>query len=293
MSRKDIHRPSAMNPKDYRVLAVGEVERDFNHETGRDVNYLVLHEIAPRWSELGQPDQSTWEGHREDQCDHCGAHIKYFSVIEHIHTGEIITVGLNCTGRFASGDWNYYREFLKTQAINDRRERKWREAHPDLGIALQFCLSAKAGRVASKIAHGLRQWGISDKQTEVIRREYADYLERLRKAETQPETTCPAGRHTVTGTVLSVKEVENNYAVSRWDPEHIYKMLVQDERGFKVYGTLPGCFGRAIQGHRVTFRAEIEPSAKDPFFGIYKRPTKAECLDLEVAVSSAPCRGSL
>lgn len=279
MSRKDVHRPSMMNPADYRVLAVGEVDVEENPETGMPVYFLVLIEEDPRWSELGEPDESTWEGHRQNQCDHCGARIKFFSVVEHIPTGEILTVGLQCTGRFFNRDWNYCRELLKTKAIRDRRVRKWLEANPDLAIALQFCQSEAASHIARDVASKLREFGLSEKQTTLIRKEYEGYKQRQEAAQEAPETTCPTGRVTITGTVVSVKEIEDTFTPNYGGRAfYIYKMLVKDDRGFKVYGTLPGCFGRAIQGYRVSFSAQVEPSTKDPFFGTYKRPTKAECL---------------
>jgi len=49
--------------------------------------------------------------------------------------------------------------------------------------------------------------------------------------------------------------------------------LVQDDRGFKVWGT-----SQADKGDRVTFMARVEVSQDDPKFGFYKRPTKVQIL---------------
>jgi hypothetical protein len=52
-------------------------------------------------------------------------------------------------------------------------------------------------------------------------------------------------------------------------------MLVKDDRGFRVYGTVPGDIIGVANGDRVRFDAAVEPSKDDPKFGFYKRPTKA------------------
>lgn len=54
-------------------------------------------------------------------------------------------------------------------------------------------------------------------------------------------------------------------------------MLVQDDRGFKVWGSVPSSISEAGTGDRVTFSATIEASDKEDF-GFFKRPTKAQIL---------------
>jgi len=98
----------------------------------------------------------------------------------------------------------------------------------------------------------------------------------------------PTGRQQVTGRIVSVKEVENQYGVTM-------KVLVADDRGFRVFGTraasmlvpcetgyIDGSDGRryrpASVGDRVTFVATIEPS-HDRGFGFYSRPAKARAAE--------------
>ena len=111
-----------------------------------------------------------------------------------------------------------------------------------------------------------------------------------------------AGRIRITGRVVSFKEVEDHFSYSA---HTITKILVEDDRGFRVYGTIPQALTDAVwdswagsledyedrhlygpgywkehhlKGARVSFAATTEPSDTDPHFGFFKRATKAEYL---------------
>lgn len=89
-------------------------------------------------------------------------------------------------------------------------------------------------------------------------------------------TPVPTGRQLVAGTVLGVKKQE---AYVAWGSAS-YKMLVQDDRGFKVWGTVPlsmeGDWGfDTLRGMRVEFTATLQRSDDDELFGFYSRPAKA------------------
>ena len=92
------------------------------------------------------------------------------------------------------------------------------------------------------------------------------------------------GRQVVPGHVLSTKWVDTQYGGS-------LKMLVRDERGFKLWGSVPASLDSLAKGDRISYSATVEQSNDDPKFGFFKRPTKAELLSLaqdseELAVSS-------
>ncbi len=102
-----------------------------------------------------------------------------------------------------------------------------------------------------------------------------------RIAERAASEDCPTGRFKITGDVMSTKSVDSQYG-------YVFKMLVRDDRGFKVFGSIPSCLElfddkdgnqRALAiGDRVEFMAAIEQSKDDVKFGFYKRPTKAKLL---------------
>tara|TARA_R110000796_G_scaffold36417_1_gene92764 strand:- start:8 stop:778 length:771 start_codon:yes stop_codon:yes gene_type:complete len=124
------------------------------------------------------------------------------------------------------------------------------------------------------IYNKLLQYGsLSSKQIEFCYNMLSDFEEKqiARKeqaildanAEPVPVTD---ERMQITGKILATKYVENDWGGSM-------KSLVQDDRGFKVWGT-----SQADKGDRVTFMARVEVSQDDPKFGFYKRPTKVQIL---------------
>ncbi len=119
-----------------------------------------------------------------------------------------------------------------------------------------------------------------------------------RESERRPVQT---GTQIFTGQIISIKNHESHYGYSR---QITTKMVVRDDRGFKVWGTMPqalidavydawlgsladpehrGDFGPEVwrqwakdQGVRVTFTETVEPAEGDDSFdvGFYTRPRK-------------------
>jgi len=82
----------------------------------------------------------------------------------------------------------------------------------------------------------------------------------------------PEGRVVITGTVLAFKVQESMYG-------DVLKMLVQDDRGFRVWGSVPSSLDDAERESRITFTATVTASDKDAKFGFFKRPAKAAVID--------------
>ena len=78
------------------------------------------------------------------------------------------------------------------------------------------------------------------------------------------------GRITITGEVVRLYSRETDFGVQ-------FKMIVLDDRGFKVCGTQPMSLD-VNEGDRVEFVATVEASQNDNAFGFFKRPTKAQAL---------------
>jgi hypothetical protein len=145
-----------------------------------------------------------------------------------------------------------------------------------------------AWRIADDIASKLEKYTkpLSEKQTAFMVKAHGEYLgreakkaqERLKieRGEIKP---CPTGRVQITGTILSVKWVENDFGGT-------YKMLVQDDSGFKVYGTVPASLPCSDRGTRIQFTATVQPSKDDIVFGIYSRPTKAQVIEEETETAA-------
>lgn len=90
-------------------------------------------------------------------------------------------------------------------------------------------------------------------------------------AERAASADVPEGRHVVTGTIVRIRAENNPFAYN----QTVTKMLVRDDTGFKVWGTLPDALWGAEVGEHITFTASLTPSNDDTKFGFFKRPTKA------------------
>lgn len=97
-----------------------------------------------------------------------------------------------------------------------------------------------------------------------------------RDAAHEAAEDAPEGRVVITGTVLAFKIQESMYG-------DVLKMLVQDDRGFRVWGSVPSSLDDAERESRITFTATVTASDKDAKFGFFKRPAKAAVLDVQEA----------
>jgi hypothetical protein len=153
-------------------------------------------------------------------------------------------------------------------AAKQAARTEWEAANADLLATIK----ANADR-----DHFLRQWAhtVQVPTAEVL--ETIDGIlaelaaEDERKANAVPVAE---GRGEVVGEVLTVKTQDSFYGYGRVE----VKMLVADDRGFKVWGTLPAALADANRGSRVRFTATLQQSRDDEAFGFFKRPAKAELL---------------
>jgi len=125
---------------------------------------------------------------------------------------------------------------------------------------------------------------LSEKQISAGADAIARHFDRkaARAAEQEAAEPVVEGRIEITGEVLTTKYTDGYYGSTK-------KMLVRDDRGFKVWGTVPESLDRVDgilssetvlkAGQRVKFTAQVEASSDDPKFGFFKRPSKAVRLD--------------
>lgn len=151
----------------------------------------------------------------------------------------------------------------------------------------------------------LDEVGFSPRQIEVLTDIAAKRVARQEEAAQHP---VPAGRVVVTGEIVSAKVVEGDYGTA-------YKVTVKDDRGFRIYVSLPkaqadeaitefeqahldadgnfpyytygpacwflgtqGTDEQGVKGRRITFTATLEQSRDDASFGFGSRPTKGQWL---------------
>lgn len=194
----------------------------------------------------------------------------------------LIHVGHTCAAetftlpdRFAVDQRNHKRriEAARARRILNAKVEAFYAAHPNISALREGYQSNFVKDVLAKLA----QYGeLSERQVEALERAFAQRQQRAEEeaakqaASNEPVVPCPTGRVSITGIVLNTKYVENDFT-----GYETLKMLVRDNRGFKVWGTMPRSLDANV-GDSVTFTANLEASCKDPQFGFFKRPTKAK-----------------
>lgn len=130
-----------------------------------------------------------------------------------------------------------------------------------------------------------RYGNLSEKQAAAVVRAYEK--ESAPKQEEEQGSPVVEGKITVTGEVKKAYHKETDFG-SR------FVMIVQDDRGFKVWGTVPSTLcdihdldvdrvlSRCVEeGDRIKFSANVTKSDRDESFGFFKRPTKATVIEGE------------
>jgi hypothetical protein len=271
-ARTDAHRPAALVTEDYEYM--------FAADTG-----------APHWAaplvesgfikELTNYDPATAD-RGSNQCHHCGAHLRYVAWLRYVPTGKTIVVGETCLeNRFERATVDFQR--LRKAAELDRKAQRIVKAvaafvaeNPDLAFMADKTAVISNDFVAD-VARKLRMYGdLSEKQIAAVRKSVVRDAEYAAKraawaerdaAEKLTAIPAPSGTVEVTGEVISTKWHDSDYGTT-------LKWTVKDDRGFKVWGTVPT--GITVnRGDRVAFTANLTVSDRDEFFAFAKRPRKA------------------
>jgi hypothetical protein len=121
----------------------------------------------------------------------------------------------------------------------------------------------------ASLAEGMNRYGsLTERQTAALKRSLTQDLDRA-AAPVVTISPIPSGRVLIVGTVKSTKWQDNDFGGA-------WKMLVQSDSGWRVWGTVPAALGGAYVGDRVSFVAAITP--KDREFGFFSRPAQARKL---------------
>lgn len=161
-------------------------------------------------------------------------------------------------------------EFLAEQTPEDRAglqaiiDAPWDERHG----------------IADDIIRKLKQFGsISRGQIDLALKVQAERAEAIEAAANAPEIPeLIEGRREITGLVLSTKTKESQFGTQ-------FKMLVEEDDGNRVFGTIPRSIDDVVwdtnRTVRVSFTAEVTVSGDDEHFGWFRRPTKATAVEIE------------
>ena len=280
INRVDAHRPAEMVPANYTYLA-----SSFGYKAQNE-DGLMYTEIewdgTERWEALGSPVKSTCAHAKGGQCDHCGAHHTYQTLLEYKPTGEVLSVGHTCAWeRFGNPDFKNViagaarRAELKA-ARNHRVAKAVSAMSAEVLAAYEWAQTDGAQPIAADIASKVAAYGpLSVKQEAFLVKLMTEAQEVAVALEAKTITPCPTGRLTVEGEVKTTKYQESDYGGA-------WKMLVETTDGYKVWGTVPSAIHGVQKGDVVKFTASIQPSDNDVTFGFFSRPSKP------VLVSSQP-----
>jgi hypothetical protein len=178
--------------------------------------------------------------------------------------------------RTAKADARREQAAARKAAQAKTEKTQWLAANPEAAKILKR--HAKNDDFVADLARGLDAYGsLTDRQVEVLLQAPTEIKERKAREAAEAKrvaqaTPVPTGTEILTGEVATTKWVDNGYGST-------LKMLVLEDRGFKVWGSVPSSLN-VEQGDRVTFLAAVEPSDDDPLFGFYKRPRKATIVEV-------------
>lgn len=285
--RHDIHSPKNIQPVDYAFVGTfyqgASIEM---HEAYEGDHRELADLLGDDWHERTYPEGNF---HQLRSCDHCGSRFAHGVIYQHQSTGEYIAVGHICAdsvllpGTDEASRRRQLHERNAKRLATAEKNRVYRESfteqHPIIVAAFddsRFDGNYFVQDVARRFQGSTPE--LSEKQVEALYRTIKRQAEfdarKAREAEEHPPAPVVAGKGVVvTGEILSLKVKTSYYG-------DVLKMTVRDDRGFKVWGSVPSSIDTdtLIAGQRVTFTANVETSDRDEAFGFFNRPRKAEIL---------------
>jgi hypothetical protein len=291
MDRTDIHRPSAIIPADYEFVAFEYIKLDDGNILG---NCAILQaERAIKEAHMTRTGGKYATHEHGGSCQVCGANAIYTVLFYHSKTNEYIRTGQDCAEKmempydelrynaFRKGITDHRLAFAgkrKAEALlNDKGfQQAWGiygETNPEVTARYEYEERTIVDIVGKLVKYGSQ----SDRAINYIgvllskigkRAE----IEAQRATEAAKAADCPEGRVWVNGEVLSTKIQEADFGPT-------LKMLVRDNTGYKVWGTVPSSIS-VERGDNVKFSANVKPADDDKKFGYFSRPTKAEVVAL-------------
>ena len=258
---------------------------------------LFLHH---KWAELGliPPYNFHFIAENWSSCNVCGTGIRYeYHCSDKV--GKKFVVGSDCISRLddthlttqaalarkkledEKKEAKRLKRLAKRNAMKAEKERlekieqqkqwqdnllKFKEDYPEYLDCILWAETDNASHFAKSVLESIIKRKVPTiNQILSLNDAHKSYLRSLK-----PKTDCPLGKMEIYGEVVSVKTQRFGYTST-------LKMLIHDDRGFKVFGTVPSNLTLPVTGKRVKLTATIKPSDNDTNFGYYSRPSNA-CL---------------
>ena len=271
------------NPENWHFSALVYLYSPASEDYAEVVGYL-MEDVEEANNAYGSPMWG-WEDARDNctddsrfdhkgTCDHCGAHFHYGAAYMN-DEGEFAIVGNVCASNKLNLTAHEYAAKKMKAAVKAAKSKVAGDKVIAALLPNRRAVLETDHYIVANIKSALRKWhSLSLKQWALVKKIARDQAAQAEAKANEPDpvaipTELTAGRHTISGVLLGTKSEETPYGWST-------KMLVLDDRGFKLWGTLPSAISGIDKGDRLTFDAAVQVSDKDECFGFIKRPTKAQ-----------------
>ncbi len=287
--RTDCHRPSAFNHDDYSFVAFGTYREEID-----DLADIVAVEQRKVIDKFCEKTGATWSNHEHGgMCHVCGACFLDYCVFYHRPTNTLIKVGNDCATQIQNGNpvagYDKFRTkvknaiknkagILKAIEIMKIQNQETRIIRDNNGNRIKVKEQSFEESVISDMYGKLIRYGsLTEKQwsfMQVCVEKHKINLQREadQAAERAMRPDIPAallsGRNRIEGEIIAMKEIDSQYGFTT-------KVLVRDDYGWVVWGTLPSAIDNASRGDRIAFNAVVS-NGDERGFGFFSRPTKPE-----------------
>lgn len=287
------------NPEQWIFLAL-VFQYEVSEEAFIDYGDQVLEDIQAAvgaavdcdlWDKKQAKERCSKEGrfYKKCTCDHCGAHFNYGAAYTNTVTREVAIIGNRCAMDNLQLTASEYQDKLARKAVKTAKTRALTAMNRKKRLAEVEAMADEIGEALrldhpvckNILEHFLKTGNISAGQEHLlnkIRVEQGLATRRCscKKPQAAKQAIVSDKGQIIIGKILGFKEELDQYSRSDED-SYILKMIVEDSRGFKVYGTCPA----SLQGKRndiVQFTANLKPSDNDQYFGFFSRPRKSKVL---------------
>jgi hypothetical protein len=248
-TRTDVHRPTQLITEDYEYVGcydLGDSETPPTYHVPHGLNYIGEYGIG--------------------RCDHCGARVRYGAVLIHTPSGPncAISVGETCLGnRFeqASEDFHTARKAAELDRKRQAIKQAWNEFRSTHEADWDALDASTNPFVVDVLTRGRRYGDLTPRQFEAVVAAVARDAERAAGRPEEIKAPAPEGRVTLTGEIVSVKEHESAFGVTR-------KMTVKvstPEGVWLAWMTVPSGLIRGAAAHSVLLDGSKRP---DPYDGL-------------------------
>lgn len=283
MKRKDIHRPSAVNPEEYEYVA-------YSAPGINATDYSLAGEIT-RQREIVDAHMAktggSWANHRHGgTCYICGASASYLVIFFHSPSKTYVKVGETCAENldWSSDGLNLFRKAVRRQIEIDKGKKRAQRLLAEVGLSKAYEIYEAPGNFKNDdawrekmtirdVVRTVAKYGsLSTKQQNYLRL-LLDRSGNKKEMEDQKKAAHDAlpdieeGRREIVAEVVFIRYYGEEETA--WPG---VKLLAKLSEGNSIFGSCPAAFCSRQPGEKIQFTATIVKSQKDPKFGFFKNP---------------------